>query len=126
MADTDTYKGPIKSVNTTAPGIEPVQNGYKIIKSDLYSDNTGRSSETGQMLRYIIRSGVVSIELQYEGTEAEISSIEALYSSNTLSVQFRDNGEYVTKSFYPSDRAKDVESLKNQGRVRFAVSLVEI
>lgn len=126
MADTDTYKGPIKSVNTTAPGIEPVQNGYKIVKSDLYSDNTGRSSETGEMLRYLIRSNVVSIELQYEGTESEISGIESLYSPGTLSVEFRDNGSYVTKSFYPSDRVKDVESLKSSGRVKFSLSLIEI
>ena len=74
----DTYTGPIKTVNNTAPGIEPVQNGYKITKSDLYSDNTGRSAETGAMLRYLIRSNVVSIELQYEGTESEISGIETL------------------------------------------------
>ena len=122
----DTYTGPIKKVNNTAPGIEPVQNGYKIVKSDLYSDNTGRSSETGEMLRYLIRSNVVSIELQYEGTESEISGIESLYSPGTLSVEFRDNGSYVTKNFYPSDRVKDVESLKSLGRVKFSVSLIEI
>lgn len=116
----------IRTVNGTAPAIEPVQNGYKLTKSDLYSDSTGRSAETGIMIRYLIRSNVVSIELQYEGTESQISSIEALYSSGTLSVQYRDNGSYYTKNFYPSDRVKDVESLRSSGRVRFTVSLIEL
>ena len=41
------------------PVIEPRQNGYKVIKSDLYSDSTGRSAETGTLMRYLIRSNVV-------------------------------------------------------------------
>ena len=116
----------IQTVDNTAPAIEPIQDGYKITKSDLYSDSTGRSSETGYMMRYKIRSNVVSIELQYEGTEAQISSIEALYSGSTLSVCYRDNGSYVTKNMYPSDRNKEIDSLKGKGRVKFTVTLVEI
>ena len=122
----ETYKGPIKKVNNVAPCIEPIQNGYKVTKSDLYSDNSGRSAETGTMLRYRIRENVYSIELQYEGTETEISGIETLFTGSTLVVEFRDNGSYITRNFYPSDRVKDVESLKNEGRVKFSVSLVEI
>lgn len=108
------------------PVIEPRQNGYKVIKSDLYSDSTGRSAETGTLMRYLIRSNVVSIELQYEGTESDIASIESLYTGTTLSVTYRDNSSYVTKDMYPSDRAKDVESLRSSGRVAFTVTLIEI
>ncbi len=116
----------IETVNDVAPVIEPTQKGYKVTKADLYSDSTGRSSETGHMMRYLIRSGVVTIELQYEGTVAEIASIEALYSATTLNVKYFDNGEYYTKNFYPSDRVKDTESLRDKGRVIFTVSLIEI
>lgn len=121
----------IKTVNGTAPVIEPAQNGYKVVKSDLYSDSTGRSAETGMMLQYIVRSNVVSLELRYEGTEHEIGAIESLYSAQKLTVCYRDdinetNVKYYTKDFYPSDRVKDVESLRDKGRVVFSVSLIEI
>ena len=129
----------IRTVNGTAPVIEPTQNGYKIMKSDLYSDSTGRSAETGMMLQYIIRSNVVSIELRYEGTEHEIGAIESLYSAQKLTVCYRDDinetetannvtteVKYYTKDFYPSDRVKDIESLRDKGRVVFSVSLIEI
>lgn len=116
----------IRTVNNTAPVIEPTKDGYKITKGDLYSASTGRSSETGHLMRYLIRANVTTIELQYVGTESQIASIESLYSAQTLSVEFRDNGSYITKSMYPSDRVKDTESLKQKGKVKFSVSLVEI
>lgn len=108
------------------PVIEPLQNGFKVTKSDLYSDSTGRSAETGVLIQYLIRSNVYSIELQYSGTVAQIADIEALYTGTSYIVEFNDNGSYVSKTMYPSDRVKDTESLKGIGRVNFTVTLVEL
>ncbi len=115
-----------KSGTEYIPPIEPIQNGYKVTKSDIYSDSTGRSAETGVLLKYLIRANVVSIELQYEGTETEINSIESIFTGTTLNVTYRDGGTYVSKDMYPSDRAKSIESLRGNGRFSFAVTLVEI
>lgn len=116
----------IRSVGGIPPPIEPLRNGYRVTKSDLYSDSTGRSAETGHLLQYIIRKNIVSIELQYEGSEEQIAELESLFSGTSFSVTYRDNGDYYTKDMYPSDRVKDVESLRDEGRIRFSVTLVEI
>lgn len=116
----------IKSINGTAPPIEPLRNGYKVTKSDLYSDSTARSTETGRLLQYLIRRDVTTIELQYEGTVAEITAIEELVSDTSLTVVYRDGGEYHTKLMYPSDRVKDTVTLRDEGRQRLSFSLVEI
>lgn len=108
------------------PPIEPLQNGYRITKADLYSDSTGRSAETGALMQYLIRSDVVSIELQYSGTVADIGTLESIFTGTSLSVEYNDNGTYVTKNMYPSDRVKETESLKGKGSVNFSVTLTEI
>lgn len=116
----------IKTVNGVAPTIEPLQDGYSTTKSDLYSESTGRSAETGHLLRYTIRTGIVTIELHYEGTIADIASMESLLSASTMTVEYYDNGSYVTKNFYPSDRQKKTKSLRGAGWASLAVTLVEI
>lgn len=116
----------VRSINGAAPPIEPLRNGYRITKSDIYSDSTSRSTETGRLLQYLIRTGVVTIELQYEGTVAEISALEELVSGTSLTVVFLDRGTYVTKHMYPSDRVKEIISLNGNGIQRLSFSLIEI
>ena len=117
----------IKYIGSTAPPIEPMKDGYRITKSDLYSDETGRSSETGTLIQYLVRKNVYSIELTYEGTDSQIAQIEALINSANFSVEFLDSGTYVTKTMYASDRVKDVVTLKSgQERTILSFSLIEV
>lgn len=113
----------IKSINGNEPIIEPMK--MMIAKSDIYSDSTGRSAETGTLMMYPIRLNVYTIELEYEGTDTQISAIEAIISNSRLTVIFRENGEYITKTMYPSDRQKDVETLRGKGLQILTFSLIE-
>ena len=114
------------SINGTALPIEPIKGGFRITRSDLYSDSTGRSAETGVLLSYPVRLGVYTIELEFLGKDSEIAAIEALISGTSLQVTFRDNGQTVTKTMYPSDREKEVISVHNgTAKQRLTFSLIE-
>ncbi len=115
----------IKSINGTAPPIEPLT--FSITKSDLYSDSTRRSSETGKLMQYPIRFGVYSLALEYLGNDAVIAQLESLISGSSLTVVFLDNGTYVTKEMYPSDRENTTEKIINGiGRHRLSFNLIEL
>lgn len=115
----------IKTINGKAPPIEPLS--FTITKSDLYSDSTGRSSETGKLMQYPIRFGVYSLALEYQGFDAEIKAIENLISGSSMTVVFLDNGTYVTKEMYPSDRENTTEKIINGiGRHRLTFNLIEL
>lgn len=114
----------IKKINSSAPAIEPFK--YDVTRSDLYSDSSGRSAETGTMLLYPIRSGVYKIELEYQGNAAEISAIEQLISGTTFSVEFLYNDSYVTKTMYKGDRVNSYQKIINGvSRQILTVSLIE-
>lgn len=116
-----------KIINGTAkfePVIEPFS--YSIQKSDLYSDATGRSAETGVLLAYLIRKNIYTIKLEYCGNEEEISSIEKMIDNSFLKVTFLDGTQYVTKNMYPSDREKNAEIIRNEsGIYTLSFSLIE-
>lgn len=115
----------IKSINGIAPPIEPLS--FTVIKSDLYSDSTGRSSETGTLQQYPIRFGVYSLALEYQGFDAEIKAIENMISGSSMTVVFLDNGTYVTKEMYPSDRENTTEKIINGvGRHKLTFNLIEL
>nr|DAM48012.1 MAG TPA: hypothetical protein [Caudoviricetes sp.] len=107
------------------PVIEPVS--YSVKKADIYSDSTGRSAETGVLIAYLIRKNVYTIQLEYYGNDSQISKIETMINSAVLDVTFWDNGNYVTKTMYPSDREKTVNSLTSSrnGRYTLSFSLIE-
>lgn len=122
---------PIYSVNGTdcTNKLQPTKEGYTVTTSDLYSDSTGRSSETGVMLAYPVRKDVYSIELEYVGTAAQIRDIESVFagSSRQYSVTFLDSGSYVTKTMYPSDRTKSTSIIINGVQYEtLTLSLVEL
>ena len=101
---------PIKRIGSLdmRPLIQPVKDGYKVTKSDLYSDNSRRTSETGSMLLYPIRKNVYSIEVTYSGTAEQIAEVDAaMNGSSTYLVEFLDSGSYVEKIMYFSDRSKE-------------------
>ena len=100
---------------------------YSITKSDLYSDSTGRSAETGKMIRYLIRKDVYSISLEYHGKDSEIAEIENLISANSLEVEFFENGSYKKKEMYVSDREKsEIKIINSVGRCILTFQLIEV
>lgn len=115
----------INGTRTFEPVIEP--SSYSIQKSDLYSDATGRSAETGMLLAYPIRRNVYTIQLEYYGNGAEIRQIENMIDNSSLEVFFWDNEDYITKVMYPSDREKTAEivSRNRQGMYSLSFSLIE-
>lgn len=115
----------IKLINGLSPPIEPLS--FTITKSDIYSESTGRSAETGALIQYPIRFGVYSLALEYQGSDAEIAAIENLISGSSMTVVFLDNGTYLTKNMYPSDRNNVTEKIINGiGRHRLSFKLIEL
>lgn len=107
------------------PVIEPAS--CSITKADIYSDSTGRSAETGVLIAYLIRKNVYTIRLEYYGDNSQISQIENMINSDVLEVTFFENGNYITKTMYPSDREKTVNFITPElkGRCTLSFSLVE-
>lgn len=100
---------------------------YSITKSDLYSDSTGRSAETGKMIRYPIRKNVYSLSLEYQGNDNEIAVIENMIAPDKLMVDFFENGSYQKKEMYVSDRSKtEIKILNGVGRYILAFELIEV
>jgi hypothetical protein len=124
---------PIRTVDGVdmSSKLQPTKGGYSVTKSDIYSDSTIRSSETGILLPYLIRRDVRTIELEYVGTSAQIAAIENVFAppggSRIYTVEFLDNGSYTTGTFYPSDRSKPTEIIiGGVQRMRLTLSLVEV
>ena len=90
-------------INGTSFPIAPIT--YEIGRADLDSEDSGRSAETGVMIRYPIRKGVFKIELTFRGTAAQIKSIENLVVPTSFSVTFPYLGDTWTKTMYAGDRA---------------------
>lgn len=106
------------------PYIEP--SSYSIQKSDVYSDTTGRSAETGVLLAYPVRRNICTIKLEYCGNDEEITYIENMIDNSLLEVTFWDSGNYTTKIMYPSDREKTAEIIyKRKGIYNLSFNLIE-
>lgn len=119
----------IRKINNTQPAVQPLRDGYQVTRSDLVSDSSGRSAETGRAIRYSIRRNTYKISLKFKGPAAQVRQVEELVSQFSLDVEFFDgefqNGEpvYVTgHSFYPSDRT--VNYTGEMGEL--SVNLIEI
>ncbi len=109
----------VNGTRTFEPETEPYT--YSIQKSDLYSDSTGRSSETGLLLSYPIRRNIYTIHLEYYGNGEEIRNIEEMIDGTSLGVTFLENGDYETKIMYPSDREKTAAIILN-GKEMYSLS----
>lgn len=100
----------IKSIGGVEPAIQPLRDGYQVLRSDLLSDSSGRSAETGKAMRYMVRQNTFKINLKFKGPADDIKQVETLVSQNSYEVEFLDGtsgGQPVYISghyFYPSDR----------------------
>ena len=104
----------IQSINSVDPVIEPVT--HNLTKSDLYSDQSGRSAESGDMLLYLIKAGVYSIEVAFVGTASQIQTIEGAITGGDFTVVFLDEtntesatNNYVSRKMYASDRRTETD-----------------
>lgn len=112
----------IKSINSVQPAVQPLRDGYSAIRSDLLSDGSGRSAETGKALRYPVRLGTYKLTLKFKGAAEDIAQVNDLVSAFEQIVVFLDGTEYVTKTMYPGDR-----TLKSNGFTsELSVNLIEI
>ena len=120
----------IQSINSVDPVIEPVT--YNLTKSDLYSDQSGRSAESGDMLLYLIKAGVYSIEVAFVGTATQIQTIEGAITGGDFTVVFLDEtntesatNNYVSRKMYASDRRTETLGTPNSRKYRLSFSLIE-
>lgn len=116
----------ISSIDGVALPIQPQHNGYNVTTSDLDGDSTGRSAETGVLLRYVIRKGVYKIELSFRGTASNIRKIKDMIAPTRLSVTFWDIDKWVTADMYVGDRTQKLLPVIGQENMYdFSFSLVE-
>lgn len=112
----------IESINGTAPAVQPLIGSYTVIASDLLSDGSGRSSETGTAIRYLVRKNTYKLTLKFKGTSAEIAQVGSLVSSFRQRVRFRYCGSIIETDMYPGDRTLN----DNGPTAELSVNLIEI
>ena len=96
----------IQTIDGVALPCAPVTpNGYTVVTSDLDSDATGRSAETGVLMRYVIRKNIHKISLSFRTTAANASTIRGMVSPNKITVVFWDLTDWATAYMYVSDRS---------------------
>ena len=120
----------IRTINDHDPQLEPTK--YNVNKSDLYSDSSGRSAESGDMILYLVRKNVYSIELEFIGTASQIQYIQSLLTGSDFSVVFLDEtytspdtSSYVTRYMYASDRKIELLGTPNSRKYRLSFNLIE-
>lgn len=97
---------PIASINGVAPAAQPLSDGYSVLTSDLVSSASGRSAETGKVLRYLVRANTYKLLLKFKGETADVAQVYSLMKAFTLTVCFYDptiTGGYITADFYSGD-----------------------
>lgn len=113
----------IRTINDQDPQLEPTK--YIVNKGDLYSDSSGRSVESGDMILYLIRKNVYSIELEFIGTASQTKHIQSLLSGSDYLVEFLDEGDYITRYMYTSDRKLEPLGTPNSRKYRLSFNLIE-
>ena len=94
----------------------PTIDSYKIEKNDIDSSNSGRS-ETGLMLREIIRKRVYKVSAKWRLTSEECASLENLLSQSSFNLTFTENGAEITRNFYCSAVAKSLVGVSQSGQL---------
>lgn len=112
----------IESINGTALAVQPLIGSYAVTASDLLSDGSGRSSETGTAIRYLVRKDTYKLVLKFKGTSAEIAQVNSLVSLFTQHVKFHYCGMTIETDMYPGDR-----NVSDNGEIaELSVNLIEI
>lgn len=114
----------IQSIDGSELPISPT--GYDVTVQDIDSDSTGRSAETGELIRHVIRKGVYKIDLKFCGLACHIKAIRNLVNKISFSVVFWDLDNWQTATMYVSDRSVSLMPTPYQeGFYELSFSLVE-
>lgn len=96
----------IESINGEPLAVQPLINGgYNITTSDLLADGSGRSAETGEAIRYLIRKNTFKLSLKFKGELEQIAQVNSLVSQFTQTVKFNYLGTFHTVKMYSGDRS---------------------
>lgn len=112
----------IHSIDGEELAVQPLSDGYQVTESDLLSSGSGRSAETGKVLRYPIRLGTYKLTLKFKGTYEEIAQVNSLVSRFEQLVKFTYCGITEQALMYPSDRNVTCNGLTAE----LSVNLIEI
>lgn len=112
----------IYSINGVVPALQPLKDGYQVTESDLLASGSGRSSETGKVLRYPIRLRVYKISLKFKGKSEEVAQVAELVNGFEQKVVFNYLGQKISTKMYPSDRTFTDNGLVSE----LSVNLIEI
>lgn len=112
----------IDSINGTALAVQPLRDSYAVIVSDLLSEGSGRSVETGRAIRYLVRKDAYKLNLKFKGLPDEIAQVESLVTQFTQHVIFRYNGKIIETDMYPGDRTVTTNGFTSE----LSVNLIEI
>lgn len=92
---------------------------YEITASDLDSENSGRSKETGFMHRDVIRSGIYQVSANVKVPTSQLHSLGVALSGATISVTFFDpilQNDLVTADMYAAaDKKAKVIRYREEG-----------
>lgn len=112
----------IESIDGESLAVQPLRDGYNVITSDLLADGSGRSAETGEAIRYLIRKDTFKLNLKFKGTVEEIAQVNGLVSRFTQTVKFNYLGASYTVKMYPGDR----NVVNNGMTAELSVNLIQI
>lgn len=112
----------IHSIDGVELAVQPLSDGYQVTESDLVSSDSGRSAETGKVLRYPIRLGTYKLTLKFKGTCEEIAQVNSLVSRFEQQVNFSYCGVTKQALMYPSDRNITCNGITAE----LSVNLIEI
>lgn len=112
----------IESIDGETLAVQPLRDGYNVITSDLLADGSGRSAETGEAIRYLIRKDTFKLNLKFKGTVEEIAQVNGLVSRFTQTVKFNYLGTSYTVKMYPGDR----NVVNNGMTAELTVNLIQI
>lgn len=112
----------IESIDGEPLAVQPLRDGYSVIASDLLADGSGRSAETGEAIRYLIRKDTFKLNLKFKGYSEEIAQIVPLLSRFEQTVKFRYACEIFTVKMYPGDRSFSDNGLTAE----LSVNLIQI
>ena len=96
----------IRSIGGVPLPAEPLSDGFNVSVFDIDSDASGRSSETGELLRYPIREGVHKISLKFRCKGSAARAILDMVSPQRFSVTFWDMDGWLTLPMYVGDRSR--------------------
>lgn len=98
---------------------------YRVKKSDIDSENSGRIAESGYATREVIRKGVAGIDIEWKNITSEVlMDIIRRISPDFFNVKYFD-GEWKETRMYAGDRETEMRVVGDEQYWSLSVSFVE-